>query len=152
MKIKKFLKQAGVEFKMHKHAEAYTAQEMAATEHITGDAVAKPVVVRADKEPVLCVLPASCKVDLGRLAKVLKAKKCRLAGESEIGELFPDVEVGAEPPFGEPYGLKTVVDERLAGCETIAFTAGTHKQTVRMSYADYARVARPTVADFSVHL
>ena len=152
MDIAKFLKEAGVAFQLRKHQEAYTAQEMAAAEHITGDAVAKPVVVHAGKKHVLCVLPASCKVDLGKLAKLLKAKKCRLADETELGELFPDVEVGAEPPFGKPYGLETVVDERLTACETIAFTAGTHSQTVCMSYADYARLAEPTVADFAARL
>ena len=152
MDIGKFLKQAGVEFKVHKHTAAYTAQEMAATEHVTGDAVAKPVVVHDGKKYVLCVLPASCKVDLGKLSKALKAKKCKLAAEPAMGELFPDVEVGAEPPFGGPYGLDTVVDRRLADCERIAFTAGTHTRTIHMSYADYARLAEPTVADFSVHL
>jgi len=152
MDIAKFLKKAKVAFELRKHREAYTAQEMAAAEHVSGNAVAKPVVVRAGKKHVLCVLPASCKVDFGKLAKLLKAKKCRLADESELGEIFPDVEIGAEPPFGKPYGLETVVDERLTACETIAFAAGTHSQAISMSYADYARLAEPTVGDFAARL
>ncbi len=152
MDIEKFLKEAGVKFDVRQHPAAYTAQEMAAKEHVSGDAVAKPVVVHDGKHYVLCVVPASCKVDLAKLAKTLKAKKCKLADEAEMGKLFPDVEVGAEGPFGKPYGLATLVDERLAGSQTIAFTAGTHTQSIRMDYADYERLAEPKVADFSVHL
>jgi Ala-tRNA(Pro) deacylase len=152
MDIESYLKDAGVRYEMHKHGVAYTAQQMAAAEHVTGDAVAKPVVVHAGKKYVLCVVPASCKVDLSRLAQTIHAKRCRLAEETELGSLFPDVEIGAEPPFGKPYGLETLVDARLTSCERIAFTAGDHRQTVLMRYDDYARLAEPTVADFSVHL
>ena len=152
MDIEEYLKSAGVRFEKHEHPAAYTAQEIAAEVHVTGDAVAKPVVVRAGKRNVLCVLPASHKIDMGKLATVLKAKKCELAKESEVAKLFPDVEVGAEPPFGKPYGLETLVDTHLTGCEAVIFSGGSHRQAVRMRYDDYARLAEATVADFSVHL
>jgi Ala-tRNA(Pro) deacylase len=152
MDIEEFLKSTGVKFERCEHPTAYTAQEMASEVHVTGDAVAKPVVVRADKQNVLCVLPASYKIDMGKLATVLKAKKCELANESEIAKLFPDVEVGAEPPFGKLYGLTTVVDSHLADCQMVMFPAGSHRQAIRMRYEDYARLAEAKVADFSVHL
>ena len=152
MDIEKYLRDAGVKFETHEHPPAYTAQEVAAAEHVSGDRVAKPVVVHAGDRHVLCVLPASFKIDLKKLRKALKAKKCRLVEEPEMARLFSDVEVGAEGPFGKAYGLETVVDEQLAGCDTVTFTAGTHRRVVRMTYADYARLAEPTVADFSVHL
>ncbi len=152
MDIERYLKDAGVSYELHHHGVAYTAQQMAAVEHVSGDTVAKPVVVHAGRKYVLCVVPASCKVDLSRLARTVHAKRCRLAEESELGSLFPDVELGAEAPFGKPYGLETLVDARLASCETIAFVAGDHRQTVLMRYDDYERLAEPIVADFSVHL
>jgi Ala-tRNA(Pro) deacylase len=152
MDIEEFLKSAGVKFQKYEHAAAYTAQEIAAEVHVSGDAVAKPVVVRADKQDVLCVLPASHKIDMGKLAKALKVKKCQLVNEDEVAKLFPDVEVGAEPPFGKPYGLPTVVDSHLADCEFVVFSAGSHRRAIRMRYDDYARLAESTVADFSIHL
>lgn len=152
MDIETYLKDAGAGYEKHEHVTAYTAQELAAEEHVSGHAVAKSVLVVADGRDVLCVLPACCKIDLKKLAKVLRAKKCRLADEAELAKVFPDVEVGAEPPFGEPYGLTTVVDEQLAGCEAITFNAGSHHEAIRMSYADYARIAKPDVHDVSVHL
>jgi len=152
MDTEKFLKEAGVKFEKHTHETAYTAQELAAEEHVSGDTVAKTVAVHADDRVVLCILPASYNVDLRILAKGLGAKKCRLADEKELTELFPDVEVGTEPPFGKPYGLETVVDEHLAQCQNITFKAGTYRKAIRMAYADYARLAEAKVLDFSVHL
>jgi len=152
MDIEKYLTDAGVPFERHEHETAYTAQEVAAEEHVSGDEVAKPVLVRAGKEYVLCVLPASCKVDLGKLAKVVEVDRCTLAGEEAVAKTFPDVEVGAEPPFGKPYGLRTVVDTRLAEKDRLTFTAGTHRRAVRLRYQDYAALAEPQVADFAVHL
>ena len=66
-----------------------------------------------------------------------------------LASLFPDVEVGAEAPFGKFYGLRTVVDKRLSAQPKIVFTAGTHRRAIEMDYADYARVAEPAEADFS---
>ena len=152
MDIEEYLKSAGAEYHKLEHPTAYTAQEVAAEMHVSGEVVAKPVVVRAGKGNVLCVVPASRKVDMRKLATVLKIKKCDLAAEDEVATLFPDVEVGAEPPFGKPYGLPTVVDSHLAEAGDITFAAGTHRNAIRMSYEDYARLAEPTVADFSVHL
>ena len=152
MDVKKYLTEAGVNYTLLKHPEAYTAQEVAAEEHVSGDMVAKPVLVNAGDKAVLCVLPASCKIDLGKLAKALKVKACRLADEVELGKLFPDVEVGAEPPFGKPCGLETLVDTRLSQRRIITFAAGTHRQAVQMAYDDYARLAEAKVLDFALHL
>ena len=152
MDIEQFLKDAGAPYEAHQHPAAYTAQELAAEEHVSGDTVAKPVTVHADGKCVLAVLSASHKIDLKKLAAALKAKTCRLADESELAKLFPDVEVGAEAPFGKPYGLDTIVDEQLAGSESITFSAGSHEQAIRMKYEDYASLAEPTVAAFSLHI
>ena len=152
MDVEKLLREAGVKYVKHEHPVAYTAQELAAGEHVTGDAVAKPVLVDAGDRPVMCVLPASCKLDLGRLAKLLGVKRCRLMEEAEMAKMFGDVEVGAEPPFGQPYGLETMVDARLAGKETITFADGTHRHAIEMPYADYAHLAAAKEGDFAVHL
>ena len=77
-------------------------------------------------------------------------KECRIADEAELEQLFPDVRVGTEPPFGSLYGLPTVVDERLTHCEMITFSAGTHRKSIRMQYSEYARLAEPQVLDFAM--
>jgi Ala-tRNA(Pro) deacylase len=152
MKIAEYLKEKGVPFSQHEHTPAYTAQEVAAQEHVSGDLLAKAVIVRADDKYAMCVLPASYKLDMQKVGKALRAKSVRLADETEMAKLFPDVEVGSEPPFGNIYQLKTLVDKHLAEDEEIVFQAGSHRQVIRMSYADYAAIAEPALADLAVRL
>lgn len=152
MKISEYLKENGVYFSMHEHPPAYTAQEVAAEEHVSGNLLAKAVVVSAGERYVMCVVPASYKVDMKKVAKKLGVKSVRLADETELAKLFPDVEVGAEPPFGNLYDLTTLVDEHLAADDEIMFQAGSHRHAIRMKYADYASLTEPDVADLAIHL
>ena len=151
MDIEKMLKDAGVKYEKHEHPTAYTAHDHAATEHVSESAVAKSVVVQADGRPVMCVLPANRRIDLAKLAAVLGARECRLATEAELATLFTDVEVGAEPPFGALYGLETVMDKSLEADEYIVFQAGTHEEAVKMTMAEYRRLAEPKVLSFAYH-
>ncbi len=150
MQIEEYLKQNNVPYETHEHSPTYTAQEVAAAEHVSGKMTAKTVLVRSKKGYAVCVLPANLKLDLKKTAKHLKAKSVRLADETELAEIFPDVEVGAEPPFGNLYDLPTLVDEHLATDEEILFQAGSHRKAVRLKYADYAALVKPDVHDLSV--
>lgn len=152
MKTDQYLREHGVVFEHLTHSPVFTAQELAAEEHTPGKAVAKAVVVKADKQYVMCVLPASFKLDLTKVAAAMGASSCRLVNEEELGQLFPDVEVGAEPPMGNLYNLPTLVDSRLTEDDTILFPAGSHRDAIVMAYSDYARLVDPIVADFSVHM
>src|SRR3972149_1663291 len=61
------LEAAGAEYEVEEHPLAFTAQRVAAAEHVSGHQFAKPVVVMADERPCLVVLPASRNVDLDAL-------------------------------------------------------------------------------------
>lgn len=149
MKLLDYLSSKGVDFTVMHHEEYYTAQEEAAAQGLSGHVFAKTVVVHADDEPVLLVLPASHRVDLARVEELLRAE-VRMANESEMKRLFPDCEVGAEPPFGSQFGVRTLVDEHLAQQERIAMRACSHTEVVLLAYADYARLEQPEVARFAV--
>ncbi|MFO8078993.1 MAG: YbaK/EbsC family protein [Armatimonadota bacterium] len=149
MKILDYLSDAEVDFEVRHHEERFTAQEEAEAGRIPGHMFAKTVVVRADDENVMLVLPASHRVDLDRLEDVFGARP-HLLPEDEMAELFPGCDVGAEPPFGSQYDLRTVVDEHLAKQERIAVRACNHHEIVLMSYEDYARLEEPEVASFAV--
>jgi Ala-tRNA(Pro) deacylase len=152
MDIHEYLRQNKVPFMTHQHAPAYTAQTVAAEEHVTGHVVAKVVVVKADEKFVMCVLPAPKMLDFRKVGRLAGAKSIRLADEKETATLFPDVEVGAEPPFGHLYNLPTLADTRLAQRGDVVFQGGTHQEAVRMKYADYARLAQPTEGDLIADL
>jgi Ala-tRNA(Pro) deacylase len=149
MDVKAMLKEKGVEFEVIRHEHTYTAQEVAASEHVTGHMFAKPVILKAGDDAYMFVLPASRHVGL-KSASDAAGTELAMAGEEEMKRLFPDCEVGAEPPFGSPYGVPTFVDESLAGMDEIVFRAGNHDETIKMSYADYVAIEAPTVAAFSI--
>ncbi|HLB73562.1 MAG TPA: YbaK/EbsC family protein [Sedimentisphaerales bacterium] len=152
MRVVDFLKKSGVNYEVSEHDEAFTAQQMAAVEHEPGRYVAKPVIVKADGEYLMCVLPAPCKIDLRTLKGQMGAKSVELADENEIGSIFEDCELGAEPPFGNLYDLTTIIDKALEADDHITFQAGTHKKAIRMSMADYRRLVQPKVLEFGCHV
>jgi Ala-tRNA(Pro) deacylase len=73
-----------------------------------------------------------------------------LASEKEFAGLFPECEIGAMPPFGNLYGLPVSVSEELEEDDEIAFNAGAHTELLRLSYDDFKRLVRPTVARFTL--
>lgn len=152
MKLMEYLDSKGVSYETTQHRPTFTAQQMAAEEHVPGMNVAKPVVVKADKTYYLCVLPACCKIDMDQLKTQLGAKQLALADEEELSRLFEDCALGAEPPFGDLYGLETIMDAALESDPFIVFQAGSHELAVRMDLADYKKLAQPKVFKFSYHM
>jgi Ala-tRNA(Pro) deacylase len=150
-RLEAYLHEHQVRFQTQHHSLAYTAQELAASEHIPGKQVAKVVMVLADGRPSMLAVPATHRVELGKVGHATGAKEVRLAQEEELAAYFPDCEVGAMPPFGNLYGLPVVVDKALAEDETIVFTAGTHTDTISLAYADFARLVEPAVASIAYH-
>ena len=148
MHLQSVLDQMGVKYRVSHHPTAYTAQMLAEAEHVPGRKVIKPVVVQADGEFVMCALPASYRVDMEELRDQLQASEVRLVEERRLCELFPDCELGAEPPIGRLYGMTTLMDESLIADDRVTFQAGTHEEAVTMSLAEYRRVALPEVAHF----
>jgi len=149
MHVTEFLDKHEIKYETLEHAPVFSSQGLAAIEHEPGKYVAKPVIVKADDRYIMCVLPAPQKVELSKLKGQLEAASVELASEEEIGSLFSDCELGAEPPFGNLYGLPTVIDQTLEKDDHIVFQAGTHGQAIRMSMADYRRLVEPKVLEFS---
>ncbi len=148
MNLQTYLDENEVHYRVSRHSAVYTAQELAATEHVPGKRVIKPVVVRADGELIMCVLPASYRIDIGELKQQLLADVVELLDEPSLVQLFTDCQPGAEPPIGRLYGMTTLMDESLMHGNQVVFQAGTHEEAVTMSLADYRRVAQAEMAYF----
>ena len=152
MRVTEFLDKSAIPYEVKEHPPTFTAQEMAAVEHEPGQYVAKPVIIKADGEVMMRVLSACYKIDLGALKGQLGAQSVELVDEKEIGEIFSDCELGAEPPFGNLYDLPTLMDEALETDDHITFQAGTHDKSIRMSMDDYRKLVKPKVLGFSYHM
>ena len=148
-RVRKYLITHGVGYQVERHPVAYTAQEVAAAEHISGRKFAKPVIVNADGRLIMTVLPANRLLDLEKVKVALGSEDVRLAREDEFAPVFDDCDRGAEPPFGNLYGLPTIVDVDLTA-EEMVFNAGSHTETMKISTIEYLGLVRPEKADLAL--
>jgi Ala-tRNA(Pro) deacylase len=148
-KLKQFLDAKRVKYVVIRHSPAYTAQEVAASAHIPGRAMAKVVIVELDGELAMAVLPANRKVVLQDLQDITGSDRVRFASEEVFRSRFPDCEIGAMPPFGNLYGMEVFVAESLAQNDEIAFIAGSHEEVIQLAYSDFVRLVNPNVTSFT---
>jgi Ala-tRNA(Pro) deacylase len=147
-KMKEFLDSRGIRYVTTKHSPAFTAQEIAASAHVSGRDFAKTVIVMAGEQMAMVVLPASRRIVLSDLRELLDRPDLRLATEVEFRSTFPDCELGAMPPFGNLYGMPVYVASALAQEPEIAFNAGSHTEIVKMPFTDFDAAVRPIILDF----
>ncbi len=144
-KLRNLLDQEHVRYITIQHSPAYTAQEIAASAHISGKELAKTVIAKVDGKLTMLVLPASYQVNLQHLSDKLGTKNVELASENEFENAFPECELGAMPPFGNLYNMDTYVDKSLEKDEEIAFNAGNHSELIKLAYKDFVRLVQPEI-------
>lgn len=148
-KLKVLLDEKQIRYLTLHHSPAYTSQELAAATHISGRVWAKTVIVEANGKMAMAVLPATERVDLDALGRVLGAEVVRLAEEKAFKGRFPDCELGAMPPFGNLFGMPVVVSTTLAEDPEIVFNAGSHQIAFEMAFEDFRGLVEPTIASFT---
>ena len=151
MQVQDFLKQHDVTFETLEHLPTYDAQRMAQAVHTPGHEVAKTVLLRAGNGTayVVALLPADQQIDLAKAREALGGGAVELATEHEIAERCPDCEIGALPPFGTQYGMRTLVDSGIAEDEEIVFEGNTHSEAIRMKFEDFQRLEQPLIGSFA---
>jgi len=148
-KLREFLDFRHIKYLVISHSVAYTAQGIAALVHMSGKKLAKTVIVKIDGVLAMAVVPASLHVDLDLLRAATGARVVEVATEQEFKDAFPDCETGAMPPFGNLYDMPVYADASLAENEEITFNAGTHRELMRMTWADLARLVDPQITNLS---
>ena len=143
-KLKEFLDRSDIRYIRISHSPAYTAQEVAANSHVSGNRLAKTVIVKMDGRFIMAVLPASAHIDFDVLRQITGATNVELASEVEFKSLFPGCELGAVPPFGSLFDVDIYCDESLSEERgEIVFSAGSHSELIKMNYDDYERLVQP---------
>ena len=132
-----------------KHSLAFTALEVAFAEHLSPHKLAKTVVYAGAQGYGLAVLPADYLINMETLGRFLNDDAMRLATERELGELFPECELGAMPPLGNLFHLPVLMDSSVAEQEFIAFNAGTHRDVIHMHCGDFRRLVDPAIGKFA---
>ena len=152
--LRKYLVAHEVKIKLITHSPTGSSMESAEQAHVSGDALAKGVLVKDNEGYLLVVVPTDYHVDLDSLRRFL-GQPVELATEEEIGSLFPDCELGAVPPLGHAYGIKTIWDPNttLGKEKQVYFEAGDHVHLVRVSGRKFHELMAPADrGEFSYHV
>jgi Ala-tRNA(Pro) deacylase len=139
MTLRDYLASAGVRYDLVPHRHTDSSVDSSRTAHVPAVRVAKAVLVEDEQGYVLAVIPASRRLQIAHLNRLL-GRHMGLATEAELGTLFPDCAPGALPPVGGAYGLEVVYDDALADCPDVYFEAGDHENLAHTSGADFLRL------------
>ncbi len=144
--IDQYLRKNHLAYEHTTHVRTVPAQRVAAAEHVSGDRIAKPVVVSIDGTLALAVVTATEKVDTEALRRVARAERVEVVPETSFQGRFEPCEVGAEPPLGL-FGLPIYVDADLAREPWIVMRGGTHEDSIRLSTAEWLRAEHVVPVD-----
>ncbi len=130
-----------VTYEMIAHDPTMSSHRTAQACRISGDKLAKGVVLRCRDKYVLAVLPASRFVRLADLKNEF-GDDIALADEYEVARLFPDCERGAVPAVGECYALETIVDDAIEGQTDVYMEGGDHATLIHIDKSQFAALCR----------
>lgn len=141
-----------VKFDVVEHKKVYTAYDLAQTLGEKLENIAKTLLVEAElpalkkkgKNYFVVVLPASYRVELGKVKKALKASRVALAAEKAMKKL--GIQPGALTPFGSLRGLGVIVDKALLKTKSALVGAESFTESLRMKVKDLVKVEHPIVA------
>ena len=148
--VERHLQQVGVKYDVISHHHTSNSTYTAQAAHVSGEQLAKCVMLEDDQGYVMAVLPSTRKLDLGALHRRL-GRDLGLATESELAGLFVDCELGALPPLGDAYGIDAIVDKSLVGKQDIYFESGDHRGLVHVSGPDFLKLMGDAPRDAISH-
>jgi Ala-tRNA(Pro) deacylase len=140
-----------VEYELLPHAHTESALAEAQALGVDPADVAKTLVVATAEGYVRAVVPASERLDLRKLSKLLgeQKKEVQLASEEDLARDYGEFDLGAVPPLGGSRRDPVVLDRQLAGRELLVLEAGSHDESIRLSRDDLVRMTGAQVADIS---
>jgi len=148
-----YLDKRGAKYAIVTHRKVYTAYDAAQTLKKKLDEIAKNLLVKTNKGFVLVLLPASKRVDLKKLKKLMNAKgmgikKVEIPKEGVMVRIFK-VKPGALPAFGSLHDLEVYMDKGLQKVKKAVFPTGSFTDSVEMALKEFEKLEKPIVGAFS---
>ena len=154
-KLVKYLRKAGVKHEVLEHKTVYTALDVATTMKKKLNEVAKSLLVKADKDYYLVLLPADYNLDFKKLGKCIgaqtgeKVKVVKIPGEKVMEELLK-IKAGALSAFGGFHKLPVAVDKGLAKAKKAVFSSGSFNHSVEMMVKDFVKLENAILGSFGI--
>ena len=143
------LEAASISFTIHEYERGDDlrdfGREAAAMLGLDPDRVFKTLVVVADDELVVAVVPVSCQLSMKRVAAAVGAKKAVMS-EPTVAARSSGYIVGGISPIGQRRALRTVVDESVELFDTVYVSGGRRGVDVGLAPSDLVAITGATVA------
>lgn len=147
-KVTKHLEKNSVKYDVVEHKKVFTVYDLAQTTKEKLSTIAKTLLVKADKDYHLVVLPAHKRLNLVAVKKITKAKTVLLAKEKDMATKFK-MKPGAMTPFGSLHKVAVILDKGLVKTEKVLMGAGSFTESLRVKMKDYVKAEQPTVGVIS---
>lgn len=146
-KLLNYLEKNKVKAEPISHRIVYTAYDLGQTLGADLKEIVKTLVVKADKVYVLVALSANQMLDLGRLKKLLKAKKIEIAKENVMKTIFK-IKPGTITPFGSLYKVPVYLEKSLTKMKNLIVGGGSYTDSLKIKLADFLKLEKPIVGVF----
>jgi Ala-tRNA(Pro) deacylase len=148
-RLLELLAASGCDFELLEHASARGAAEAAAARGTPLDLGTKAILFKYGGAFGVFALSAERALSSAAVRRHLHVQRTRFATARELDELTGLVP-GEVPPFGEPVlPFPVFADPSVIERESMLFTAGSRRLSVRLRAVDYQRLARPQVVPFA---
>jgi Ala-tRNA(Pro) deacylase len=153
-KVTKYLDNIGVPHDILEHRTVYTAIDAALTMRKKMDEIIKSLIVKADKDYYLVLLPADHNLDFEKLKAVIgkdaekEIKVIKIPGEKLVQSAFK-AKAQSITAFGELHKVGVVMEKKLEKLKKAVFAAGTPNYSVEMKMKDYKKTQEPIVGSIS---
>jgi Ala-tRNA(Pro) deacylase len=137
--MREYLARNDVDYDEVSHPRQITASRVAESSHISGEKLAKPILIKGDSGYRVLLIPSTCRADLSEISHRFH-ERLGLATEDEIQELFTDCDAGALPGLAQAYGVRVYCDDSLMSQEDVYLESGDHETLVRMSNREFQRL------------
>jgi len=154
-KIVKYLEKAGVSHEILEHKTVYTALDAAVTMKKKIGEIAKSLLVKADRDYFLVLLPADQNVDFEKLKKTIgkikdkEVKIVKIPGEKIMQEALK-IKAGALSAFGNFHKIPVIVEDNLAKAKKAIFSSGSLNHSVEMAVKDFAKLESAVFGKFGI--
>jgi Cys-tRNA(Pro)/Cys-tRNA(Cys) deacylase len=147
MDLESYLKQEGIWYRFVEKPETIHTADAAEKAGIELNKVTKSLVLLdQDKNPILAIVPGSCKLSFSKLRDAVNVKKVYLVPFEEA-ENYSGYLPGATPMVFHKVKMFVVLDKKLTQYETIYGGGGERTKLLELKTSDVIRLNSAIVAD-----
>ncbi|OGF25007.1 hypothetical protein A2331_00460 [Candidatus Falkowbacteria bacterium RIFOXYB2_FULL_34_18] len=154
-KLIKYLEKVGVGHNILEHRTVYTAIDAAATMKKKLNEIAKSLLIKADKDYYLVLVPADNNIDFEKLKKVIGKKHQKdiktimIPGEKMVNNALK-IKMNTLTAFGKMHKLAMIIDKRFEKLKKAVFASGSNNHSIEMAIKDFIKIEEPVIGGFGV--